>query len=159
MNLTKLGGVDLLLHLAFVGYPIFRGLPKFPGSSPTHDGGNGQPHTAPIRGRQHPQNIKAYNHTIEPWRQHKYLTSQTTRTFFSIMSLPSDFLNGFASAAFQVEGAAKEGGRGLSIWDEFCATPGRIADGSNADVACDSYHKWRQDIALLKQYGTLSLRW
>lgn len=69
------------------------------------------------------------------------------------MSLPADFLNGFASAAFQVEGAAKEGGRGLSIWDTFCATPGRIADGSNGDVACDSYHKWRQDIALLKQYG------
>jgi beta-glucosidase len=69
------------------------------------------------------------------------------------MSLPSDFLNGFASAAFQVEGAAKEGGRGLSIWDTFCATPGRIADGSNGDVACDSYHKWKQDIALLKQYG------
>lgn len=70
------------------------------------------------------------------------------------MALPVDFLNGFASAAFQVEGAAKEGGRGLSIWDTFCATPGRIADGSNGDVACDSYHKWRQDIALLKQYGT-----
>jgi beta-glucosidase len=69
------------------------------------------------------------------------------------MSLPTDFLNGFASAAFQVEGAVKEGGRGLSIWDTFCATPGRIADGSNGDVACDSYHKWRQDIALLKQYG------
>jgi hypothetical protein len=69
------------------------------------------------------------------------------------MSLPSDFLNGFASAAFQVEGATKEDGRGPSIWDHFCATPGRISDGSNGDVACDSYHKWRQDIALLKQYG------
>ena len=69
------------------------------------------------------------------------------------MSLPANFLNGFASAAFQVEGAAKEGGRGLSIWDAFCATPGRIADGSNGDVACDSYHKWKQDISLLKQYG------
>jgi len=71
------------------------------------------------------------------------------------MSLPSSFLNGFASAAFQVEGAAQEGGRGSSIWDEFCATPGRISDGSNADVACDSYHKWRQDLALLKEYGIL----
>src|SRR5271170_1752029 len=69
------------------------------------------------------------------------------------MSLPAGFLNGFASAAFQVEGATKEAGRGLSIWDKFCATPGRIADGSNGDVACDSYHKWRQDIALLKEYG------
>jgi beta-glucosidase/6-phospho-beta-glucosidase/beta-galactosidase len=70
------------------------------------------------------------------------------------MSLPSNFLYGFASAAFQIEGAAKEGGRGLSIWDSFCAEPGRIADGSNGDVACDSYHKWRQDISLLKEYGT-----
>ena len=69
------------------------------------------------------------------------------------MSLPANFLNGFASAAFQVEGAAKEGGRGRSIWDTFCATPGRIADGSNGDVSCDSYHKWKQDISLLKQYG------
>jgi beta-glucosidase len=69
------------------------------------------------------------------------------------MSLPPNFLYGFASAAFQVEGAAKEGGRGLSIWDSFCATPGKIADGSNGDVACDSYHKWRQDIHLLKEYG------
>jgi len=69
------------------------------------------------------------------------------------MSLPADFLNGFASAAFQVEGATKEDGRGASIWDTFCATPGRIADGSNGDVACDSYHKWRQDIALLREYG------
>ena len=69
------------------------------------------------------------------------------------MSLSEDFLYGFASAAFQVEGAAKEGGRGVSIWDEFCATPGRIADGSNGDVACDSFHKWTQDIALLKEYG------
>lgn len=70
------------------------------------------------------------------------------------MSLPSGFLNGFASSAFQLEGAAKEGGRGLPIWDIFCATPGRIADGSNADVACDSYHKRRKDIALVKEYGT-----
>jgi beta-glucosidase/6-phospho-beta-glucosidase/beta-galactosidase len=69
------------------------------------------------------------------------------------MALPEGFLNGFASAAYQIEGAAKEDGRGASIWDTFCATPGRIADGSNGDVACDSYHKWRQDIALLKQYG------
>lgn len=73
------------------------------------------------------------------------------------MSLSDDFLYGFASAAFQVEGAAREGGRGVSIWDEFCATPGRIADGSNGDVACDSFHKWRQDIALLKEYGMSSI--
>ena len=69
------------------------------------------------------------------------------------MSLPAGFLNGFASAAFQVEGGAAEGGRGPSIWDEFCATPGRIADGSNGNVACDSFHKWRQDVQLLKEYG------
>jgi beta-glucosidase len=75
------------------------------------------------------------------------------------MSLSDDFLYGFASAAFQVEGAAREGGRGVSIWDEFCATPGRIADGSNGDVACDSFHKWRQDIALLKEYGQSTIRW
>ena len=61
-------------------------------------------------------------------------------------------------ASFQIEGATNEDGRGPSIWDEFSRTPGKIADGRNGDVACDSYHRWREDIDLLKQYGAKAYR-
>ncbi|KAF4542403.1 Glycoside hydrolase family 1 [Lasiodiplodia theobromae] len=65
--------------------------------------------------------------------------------------LPKDFLWGFATASYQIEGAPEEDGRGPSIWDTFCRKPGKIADGSSGDVACDSYHRTAEDIALLKQ--------
>jgi beta-glucosidase len=74
------------------------------------------------------------------------------------VKLPSDFLWGFATAAYQVEGAATKDGRGSTIWDVFAKTPGKIVDGSSGDVACDSYHKWKEDIALMKQYGVKSYR-
>ena len=63
---------------------------------------------------------------------------------------PQDFLWGAATAAYQIEGGAQEGGKGPSIWDTFSHTPGKIRRGENGDVACDSYHRWREDIALLK---------
>lgn len=53
--------------------------------------------------------------------------------------------------SYQIEGAIKEDGRGPSIWDKFCDIPGKIADGSSGVVACDSYHRTKEDIALLKQ--------
>ncbi|KAF4302558.1 Glycoside hydrolase family 1 [Botryosphaeria dothidea] len=65
--------------------------------------------------------------------------------------LPKDFLWGFATASYQIEGAPNEDGRADSIWDSFCRKPGKIADGSSGDVACDSYHRTDEDIALLKQ--------
>ncbi|WP_299596602.1 GH1 family beta-glucosidase [uncultured Microbulbifer sp.] len=71
---------------------------------------------------------------------------------------PDGFLWGSATAAFQIEGATTEGGRGLSIWDTFCAEPGRIADGSNANFACDHYHRWRQDIAMMADLGLQAYR-
>ncbi|MCJ1253642.1 hypothetical protein MMC24_001454 [Lignoscripta atroalba] len=74
------------------------------------------------------------------------------------MSLPSDFLWGFATASYQIEGGANEDGRGPSIWDAFCKIPGKIADGSSGDVACDSYHHIDEDIALLKQTGAKAYR-
>ncbi|KAL1867400.1 hypothetical protein Plec18167_008672 [Paecilomyces lecythidis] len=67
--------------------------------------------------------------------------------------LPADFLWGFATASYQIEGAVNEDGRGPSIWDSFCKIPGKIADGTSGDIACDSYHRTADDIALLKQYG------
>ncbi|KAL6238975.1 hypothetical protein BDW75DRAFT_200059 [Aspergillus navahoensis] len=72
--------------------------------------------------------------------------------------LPSDFLWGFATASYQIEGAVNEDGRGPSIWDTFCKKPGKIAGGANGDVACDSYHRTHEDIDLLKQCGAKAYR-
>ncbi|KAI9842068.1 MAG: hypothetical protein M1837_007493 [Sclerophora amabilis] len=72
--------------------------------------------------------------------------------------LPPDFLWGFATASYQIEGAPTADGRGPSIWDPFCKIPGKIADGSSGDVACDSYHRSAEDIALLKKLGAKAYR-
>ena len=66
---------------------------------------------------------------------------------------PRGFRWGAATAAFQVEGATRADGRGDSVWDVFTRTPGRVLDGSNADVAADSYRRWRDDVALLAELG------
>lgn len=71
---------------------------------------------------------------------------------------PQDFLWGTATAAAQVEGAAFEDGRGPSIWDVFSRIPGKIGDGSTPDVACDQYHRFEEDIAIMKQMGIKSYR-
>lgn len=71
---------------------------------------------------------------------------------------PADFLWGVCTAAFQIEGAAAEDGRGPSIWDTFAATPGKIFDGSDATVACDHYHRYRDDVALMAQLGAQGYR-
>jgi beta-glucosidase len=65
----------------------------------------------------------------------------------------SDFLWGTSTAAYQIEGAVSEDGRGPSIWDVFCQQPGKIANGDTGAVACDHYHLYREDIALMKQLG------
>lgn len=70
---------------------------------------------------------------------------------------------GVASASYQVEGAWNEGGKGESIWDRFTHTPGNIADGTNADKACDFYHRYKEDIRLAADLGfqvfRLSVSW
>lgn len=60
--------------------------------------------------------------------------------------------------SYQIEGAPEEDGRGPSIWDKFCKIPGKIADASSGDVACDSYHRTAEDIALLKETGARGYR-
>lgn len=67
------------------------------------------------------------------------------------MSFPKEFVWGAATASYQIEGAAFEGGRGMSIWDTYSHTPGNTLGGDTGDVACDSYHRWAEDIALMKQ--------
>ena len=62
---------------------------------------------------------------------------------------PSNFTWGVATSAFQIEGASSADGKGPSIWDTFCRDPAHIKDHSNGDVACDHYHRYREDVALL----------
>lgn len=71
---------------------------------------------------------------------------------------PSDFVWGVATSAFQIEGAARSDGKGLSIWDEFCRIPGAIADGSNGDTACDHYHRLESDLDLIADLGVNAYR-
>lgn len=73
-------------------------------------------------------------------------------------ALPKDFLWGYASASYQIEGAPHADGRADSIWDTFCRLPGKIADGSSGDVACDSFHRYKEDVALLKSLGAKAYR-
>ena len=69
------------------------------------------------------------------------------------VGLPPGFLFGTSTASYQVEGAATLDGRGASIWDTFTAEPGRVVDGSSGTVACDHYHRWREDVELMKRLG------
>lgn len=69
------------------------------------------------------------------------------------MAFPKDFLWGAATSSYQIEGAAIEYGRGECIWHRFTHTPGNIKDGTNGDVACDHYHRYKDDVALMKQLG------
>jgi len=71
---------------------------------------------------------------------------------------PSDFVWGAAASAYQIEGAAYEDGRGESIWDRFCSTPGKVRAGDTGDVACDFYHRYREDIALMRELGLEAFR-
>lgn len=74
------------------------------------------------------------------------------------LSFPKDFAWGVATSAYQIEGAWNEDGRGVSIWDTFSHTPGKIVDNENGDVAADHYHRWKQDIALLSELGIPAYR-
>jgi len=84
--------------------------------------------------------------------------SKTTRSDRKGGPFGKDFLWGAATAAYQVEGAAGEDGRGLSIWDVFSRKKGAIFENNSADVACDHYHRYKEDIALLKALGVRSYR-
>jgi beta-glucosidase len=72
--------------------------------------------------------------------------------------LPPGFTFGTSTASYQIEGAVAEDGRGPSIWDTFAAQPGRIADGSTGEVACDHYHRVDEDVALLEKLGAPGYR-
>ena len=71
---------------------------------------------------------------------------------------PKNFHWGAAAASYQIEGAWQEDGKGLSIWDVFSHTPGKVRNNDNGDVACDHYHRFRDDVALMKQMGLKAYR-
>jgi beta-glucosidase len=71
---------------------------------------------------------------------------------------PVSFRFGVAMASYQIEGAVDEDGRGQSIWDTFCKRPGAVAGGDTGDVACDHYHRWRDDLDLMAALGIESYR-
>jgi beta-glucosidase len=75
-----------------------------------------------------------------------------------LSNLPSEFVWGVATSSYQIEGAHDVDGRLPSIWDTFCKLPGVIDNGDNGDVACDHYHRWREDFAIVKQLGADAYR-
>ena len=116
---------------------------------------------------------------ISTWllsQRHHYPRIRNPALPMAQTKLPKDFLWGFAtgkdcrvarfqtadciycSASYQIEGSADKGGRGPSIWDTFSKTPGKIRDGTNGDVATNSYRLWEEDVALLKSYGVKAYR-
>src|SRR3989440_9651910 len=100
----------------------------------------------PARSRKrgaHPLSADGSWHTVLQWRYRGE----------SCEMMASDFLWGSATAAYQIEGAAHEDGRGLSIWDHFATTPGKVYKGHTGDVAADHYHKMPEDVALIARLG------
>src|SRR3954468_24845875 len=73
-------------------------------------------------------------------------------------AFPPGFRWGTAAAAYQIEGAAAEGGRAPSIWDTFSHTPGKVDNDDTGDVACDHYNRWPADLDLMAELGIASYR-
>jgi beta-glucosidase len=76
----------------------------------------------------------------------------------NLLKFPAGFTWGTATAAYQIEGAWNEDGKGESCWDRFSHTPGKVLNGDTGDVACDHYHRWKEDIALMKRLGLRAYR-
>ncbi|MGW5399563.1 GH1 family beta-glucosidase [Streptomyces sp. NPDC003952] len=81
------------------------------------------------------------------------MTASETRPLTAVRSFPSGFLWGTATAAYQIEGAAREDGRTPSIWDTFSHTPGKVFEGHTGDVAVDHYHRFPEDVRLMSELG------
>lgn len=76
----------------------------------------------------------------------------------AISAFNNKFIWGVATSAYQIEGATQEDGRGISIWDTFSHTPGKTIRGESGDVACDHYHRWQEDVALIAGLGVDAYR-
>ena len=74
------------------------------------------------------------------------------------MAFPKDFVWGAATASYQVEGAAYEDDKGLSVWDVMCQQPGKVLGNGTGDVACDHYHRYEEDVRLMRELGLQAYR-
>jgi len=83
------------------------------------------------------------------------MTSPTQPT---LTALPPNFIWGASTSSYQIEGAVTADGRGPSIWDTHCKKPGAITNGDTGDVACDHYHRWREDVGLMRDMGLKAYR-
>ncbi len=99
--------------------------------------------------------LRSWRKPAEPGR---YAAGQAGAETLPAGAFPNGFLWGSATAAYQVEGAWNTDGRGESIWDRFAHTPGKVKNDANGDVACDSYHRYRDDIALMRRLGMKTYR-
>jgi beta-glucosidase len=77
---------------------------------------------------------------------------------FAPFQFPEEFIWGAATASYQIEGAWNEDGKGESIWDRFSHATGKVKGAATGDVACDSYHRYKEDVALLKELNLTSYR-
>src|SRR6202012_996268 len=89
---------------------------------------------------------------------HHVFSGAERRSMDDLSVFPEGFTWGVATSAYQIEGAVAEDGRGTSIWDTFSHTPGKVAGGDTGDVACDSYHRWPEDLGLMKELGVGAYR-
>ena len=102
------------------------------------------------------QDARAQDSKVPDWVRDSLMEDNArTKTF---PQLPHKFVWGVATSAYQIEGGVREDGRGECIWDHFCKIPGKVKGGENADVACDHFHLWKSDIALMKSLGIQSYR-
>ncbi len=74
------------------------------------------------------------------------------------MGFRKDFMWGAATSAYQIEGGAGEDGKGLDIWDVYCREPGKVYEGHTGDIACDHYHRYKDDVLLMKEMGLKAYR-
>ncbi|MFE5617651.1 GH1 family beta-glucosidase [Streptomyces sp. NPDC056463] len=95
--------------------------------------------------------------------ERSFVSEPTDARTLDLDAFPAGFSWGTATSAYQIEGAVAEDGRGPSIWDTFSRTPGAVDNGDHGDVACDHYHRWPEDIALMGRLGAdayrLSIAW
>jgi len=94
---------------------------------------------------------------LNPFAKQPALAEASMQTTQS-REFPKGFLWGSATASYQVEGAVNEDGRGPSIWDTFSHTPGKVVDNATGDVADDHYHRYKEDVQLMKALGVKSYR-
>ena len=84
---------------------------------------------------------------------HSSVTPASESSLPDLAGLPVGFRFGASTASYQIEGGVTADGRGPSVWDTFCAEPGRVRDGSSGAEACDHYHRWAEDVALMRGLG------